>query len=96
MTIKNRIYRGTAVAHIATKYYLAADMAIDGENNSSYILTAEILADCFTKPLPNHTFLTQCAAMGLIGIGLRNGLSTLGYGLGIGIRCKGIRPCMAS
>jgi hypothetical protein len=26
-SIKNRIYCGTTVAHIATKYYLAADMA---------------------------------------------------------------------
>jgi len=26
-SIKNRIHRGTAVAHIATKYNLAADMA---------------------------------------------------------------------
>jgi len=34
-TINNRIYRGTAVAHIATKYYLAADMARDGEINLS-------------------------------------------------------------
>jgi hypothetical protein len=25
-SIKNRIYRGTSVAHIATKYYLGADM----------------------------------------------------------------------
>jgi hypothetical protein len=27
VSIKNRIYRGTSVAHIATKYYLGADMA---------------------------------------------------------------------
>jgi len=30
-SIKNTIYRGTAFAQIATKYYLAADMARDGE-----------------------------------------------------------------
>ena len=30
-SMKKRIYRGTAVAHIATEYYLAADMARDGE-----------------------------------------------------------------
>jgi hypothetical protein len=47
-SIKNRIYRGTAVAHIATKYYLAADIARDGEIDLSYIPTAEMLADCFT------------------------------------------------
>jgi hypothetical protein len=29
--MKNRICHGTTVAHIATKYYLAADMARDGE-----------------------------------------------------------------
>jgi len=81
-SIKNRIYRGTAVAHIATKYFLAADMARDGEIDLSYVPTAEMLADCFTKPLPKPAFLKQCAAMGMIG----NGLGTLGNGLGIGIR----------
>ena len=30
-SIMNRIYRRNPVAHIATKYYLAADMARDGE-----------------------------------------------------------------
>jgi len=78
-SIKNRIYRGTAVAHIATKYYLAADMARDGEIDLSYVPTAEMLADCFTKPLPKPAFLKQCAAMGMIGIGIGNGL---GNGLG--------------
>jgi hypothetical protein len=29
-SIKNRIYHGTAVAHISTNYYLASDMARDG------------------------------------------------------------------
>jgi hypothetical protein len=79
-SIKNRIYRGTAVAHIATKYYLAADMARDGEIDLSYVPTAEMLADCFTKPLPNPALLKQCAAMGMIG----NGLGTIGNGLGNG------------
>jgi len=32
-SIKNKIYCGTAVAHIATKYYLAADMTRDKEIN---------------------------------------------------------------
>jgi len=58
-SIKNRIYRGTAVAHIATKYYLAADMARDGEIDLSYVPTAEMLADCFTKPLPKPALLKQ-------------------------------------
>jgi hypothetical protein len=54
--IKIRIYRRTAVAHIPTKYNLAADMARDGEIDFSYVPTAEILADCFTKPLPKPAF----------------------------------------
>jgi len=87
-SIKNRIYLGTAVAHIATKYYLAADMARDGEIDLSYIPTAEILADCFTKPLPKPAFLKQCAAMGMIGIGLGN---ALGNGLGNGLGTIGNR-----
>jgi len=82
-TINNRIYLGTAVAHIATKYYLAADMARDGDIDLSYVPTAEMLADCFTQPLPKPAVMQQGAAMGMIGIGLGNGL---GNDLGIGMR----------
>jgi hypothetical protein len=85
-SIKNRIYGRTAVAHIATKYYLAADMARDGEIDLSYVPTTEMLADCFTKPLPKPSFLKQCASMGMIGIGLGNGLDLHGIGHGIGLR----------
>jgi hypothetical protein len=93
-SIKNRIYRRTAGAHIATKYYLAADMARDGEIDLSYVPTTVMLADCFIKPLPKPALLKQCAAMGMIGIGLgnglligirnrlKNGLGTLGNGRG--------------
>jgi len=79
-SIKNTIYRGIGVAHFATKYYLAADMARAGEINLSYVPTAEMLADCFTKSLPKPAFWKQCAGMGMIGIGLRNGV---GNGLGM-------------
>jgi hypothetical protein len=86
VSIKNKVYRRTAVAHIATKYYLAADMARDGEIDLSYVLTAEMLAHCFTKPLPKPAFLKQCAAMRMIGIGLGDGLrNILGNSLRIGI-----------
>jgi len=81
VSLKNRICSGPAVAHIATTYYLAADLGRDGEIDSSYVPTAEMLADCFTKPLPQPAFLKQCAEMGSIGIGLGNGF---GDGLGIG------------
>jgi hypothetical protein len=90
-TIKNRIYCGNAVAHIATKYYPAADMARDEVIDLSYVPTAEILADCFTKPLPKPPFLKQGAEMQMIGIGLGNGLGNVlgtrgnGRGNGIGI-----------
>jgi hypothetical protein len=84
-SIKIRIYRGTAVAHIATKYYLAVDMARNGEIYMSYVPTAEMLADGFTKPMPKPSFLNPCVPMGMIGIGLGNGLGTLGNGHGIGI-----------
>ena len=65
-------------------HYLDADMARDGEIDLSYVPTAEMLTDCFTKPLPKPAFLKQCAAMGMIGIGLGNGLG-IGHGVGIGI-----------
>jgi len=39
-SIKNRIYSGTAVANIATKYYLVVDMTRDREINLAYLLTA--------------------------------------------------------
>jgi hypothetical protein len=84
-SIKNRIYRRTAVTHIATKYNPAADMARDREMDLSYVPTADMLADCFTKPLPKPTVLTRCAAMGMIGIGLGNGLGIHGNGPGIEI-----------
>jgi hypothetical protein len=61
-------------------------MARDGEIDLSYVLTAEMLADCFTKPLPKPAFLKQCAAMGMIGIGLGNRhVNGLGNRFGIGI-----------
>jgi hypothetical protein len=60
-SMKKRIYPGSAVAHISNKYYLAADMARDGEIHMSYVPTAEMLADCFTKPLPKPAFWKQCA-----------------------------------
>jgi len=81
-SIKNRIYRRTAVALIATKYYLAPDMAGDGEIDLSYVPTAEMLTNCFTKPMPKPALLKLCFAMGMIGIELGKGL---GNGLGIGI-----------
>jgi hypothetical protein len=81
-SIKNWIYGRTPVAHIATKYHLAADMARDGEIDLSYVPTAEILADWFAKPLPKPAFLKHCSVMGMIGIGVGNGV---GNGLGIGI-----------
>jgi hypothetical protein len=43
-SINNRNYPRTAVAHIATKYYLRVDMARDGELNLSYVPTTEMLA----------------------------------------------------
>jgi hypothetical protein len=70
-------------------------LARDGEIDLSYLLTAEKLANCFTKPLPKPAFLKQCAAMGMIGIGLGIGIGNgLGHVHGIGIRIgngKGIR-----
>jgi len=93
-SIKIRIFDGTAVVHIATKYSLAADMATDGEIDLSYIPTAEMLADYFRKPLPKPALSKQCAAMEMIGIGLWNGLRNglgnrhrngPGNGIGIGI-----------
>jgi len=83
-SIKNRIYHGTAVAHIATKYCLTADMARDGEIDLRYVPTAEMLAYSFTKPLPKYSFLKQCAAIPMTGIGLGNSLGTIGNGLGNG------------
>jgi len=60
----NRIYRRTAVAKIATKYYLAADMARDGEIDLSYVPTAEMLADCFTYPLQEACLLDAVCCNG--------------------------------
>jgi hypothetical protein len=60
-------------------------MTRDGESELTYVPTAEMLADYITKPLSKHTFLMQCTAIGMIGIGLRNCIYTNGSGLGIRI-----------
>jgi hypothetical protein len=60
-------------------------MARDGEIDLSYIQTAEMLPDCFTKPLPKPAFLMHGVTVGMIGIGLGNGLGTLGNALRIEI-----------
>jgi hypothetical protein len=58
-SIKSRIYHGSAVAHIATEYYLAADMARDREIDLSYVLTAEIFANCIKRLLPKLAFFSS-------------------------------------
>jgi len=90
-SMKNRIYRRSAVAQITTKDYLAADMAYDGEIDLTYIPTAEMLVDYFWKPLPKPALIKQCAAMGMIGMELGNGLrigsgNWIGNGFGNGFR----------
>jgi hypothetical protein len=82
-SIKNRIYRRTAVAHSATKYYLADDRSRDREINLSYVPTAKMLADYFTNPLTKPAFVKQCAAMEMIGNAVGNGLR-----IGIGNRLR--------
>jgi len=68
-SIKGRIYRGTAVIRMATKYHLAADMVRDGEVEMEYISSDEMIADMFTKELLKPSLLKQCMSMGMIGIG---------------------------
>jgi len=95
-SIKNRISCNTLVAHIATKYSLAADMARDGEIDLSYVPSAEMLADCFTKPLLKPAFFKQCGAMGMIGIGHGNDFRTgIGNGIGNGLQ-NGDRNCIGT
>jgi len=82
-SVKNRIYCADAVAQIVTKFYLAAGMARNGGINLSYVRNAEMRADCFTKPLLKPAILKQCAAMGMVWIGLGTGLGNvlrIGFG----------------
>ena len=71
-SVKARIYRGTAVAHIATKYHLAADMVRDGEIELEYVPSDGMLADGFTKALRKPAFRRLCWLMGLRGKGLES------------------------
>jgi hypothetical protein len=64
-------------------------MARDADIDLSYVLTAEMLTDCFTKPLLMPAFLKQCATMEMIGIGPVNGLVN-------GLRINGNSPGMVS
>jgi len=67
------------------QYALVADIVRDGEIDLPYVLTASMLAHCFTKPLLQHPILKRCAVMGMIGIVLGNGLRIGNvYGLGNG------------
>lgn len=52
-------------------------MARDGQIDMSYALTTEMLADCFTQPLPQSAFWMLHAAKGIIGIELGNGLNCM-------------------
>lgn len=65
-SVKNRIFRGTEVAHIATKFHLAADMVRENRVGMEYIPTTEMVADALTKALPKPAFLEHCRGMGLI------------------------------
>jgi hypothetical protein len=68
-----------------TKYYIAADKASDGEIKLSYVPTAQMITNCFTKPPLKPTISNKCAAVGMIGMGPWNGLSMFGNGWGNGI-----------
>jgi hypothetical protein len=56
-SINNRIYCGTAVAHMVTKYFLAPGMARDGGIDLSNEPTTEIVPNSFTQPLSKPAFL---------------------------------------
>jgi hypothetical protein len=65
-SLRNRIYRGTEVAHIATKYYLAADLVHEGHVELIQVATADMLADPFTKPFDYRAHRTFCGRLGLV------------------------------
>ena len=64
-SIKGNIYRGMQVTHIATKFYLAAEMVRNGEIDLRYVATVDMVADTMTKGLPRPVFLPLCWRMGL-------------------------------
>jgi transposase InsO family protein len=65
-SLRNRIYRGTEVAHIATKFYLAADLVQEGYVDLVQVPTAEMLADGFTKPFALPAHRSFCTRLGLV------------------------------
>jgi hypothetical protein len=65
-SLHNRIYRGTEVAHIATKFYLAADLVHDGHVELIQVPSGAMLADGFTKPYSFHAHRQFCAQLGLV------------------------------
>jgi transposase InsO family protein len=65
-SLRNRIYRGTEVAHIATKFYLAADLVHDGHVDLIQVPTTEMLADGFTKPFALPAHRAFCSKIGLV------------------------------
>ncbi|CCX04416.1 Similar to Copia protein; acc. no. P04146 [Pyronema omphalodes CBS 100304] len=66
-SIKHGKYRGTTVAHIATKYQLAVEMLSQGLITASWIPSNDNLADAMTKTLTKPTFTSLIGRMGLVG-----------------------------
>jgi hypothetical protein len=68
-------------------------MARDREIDLSYIPTAEMLANCFTKPQLEQHCLKEFVAMEMISFRLPNGLG-IGIGNGVGNGLRMIRYCV--
>ncbi|MBC7870646.1 MAG: DDE-type integrase/transposase/recombinase [Chitinophagaceae bacterium] len=69
-SIRSGKYRGTTVAHIATKYQLAVEMVQNGEVSMEWVPTDAMIADIVTKPLPRPAFIRLCGLLGLVGKGI--------------------------
>jgi hypothetical protein len=65
-SLRNRIYRGTEVAHIETAFYLAADLVHEGRVHLIQVPTADMLGDGFTKPFALSAHRSFCARVGLV------------------------------
>jgi hypothetical protein len=58
--VKNHIYHGPEVAHIPTKFHLAADIVCENQFHMEFMATTEMHSDLLTMVLAKMAFLELC------------------------------------
>lgn len=68
ITLTNSDTNSPQSKHIDVRYHFIHEKIEDGTFETSWILTADMTADIFTKPLPFPAFSKHCLALGVVSI----------------------------